>query len=353
MPRLHGPRRAHAVATVSVPAALGRAWPRGPFRAPAQRLCGRGQDRRWALRTARAARGDAGRARGWARTGARTGVSPAAAGLIHGGLESTYLRHGRCWVTSHPSPSPRDWLAVTLPTTATPASPSSLPGCPAARPAVGVQTAGLVSQRSFLLSSPVPRSPVPFLPGEPFSTAFCPPPLSQATHEASAGVPAPPSSPRILQRTATGAPWAQATELGPGRATERSRTQCPQGGESPVDAEAREGGLKQAPPTPPGRREEPGRGRAGRGRGRGRVPDTLLLDPKPALHSCSSSSQASTQAKHKTSFRKGRAGPAPSPAGPAPAPPAPPPSGGGAGRPAQGPAAMGSLPAHTHLGPGR
>lgn len=67
VPRLHGPRRAHAVATVSVPAALGRARPRGPFRAPAQRLCGRGQDRRWALRTARAARGDAGRARGWAR----------------------------------------------------------------------------------------------------------------------------------------------------------------------------------------------------------------------------------------------------------------------------------------------
>lgn len=126
------------------------------------------------------------------RMGARTGVSPAATGLIHGGLESTYLRHGRCWVTSHPSPSPRDWLAVTLPTTATPASPSSLPGCPAARPAVGVQTAGLVSQRSFLLSSPVPRSPVPFLPGEPFSTAFCPPPLSQATHEAQESPPRPP-----------------------------------------------------------------------------------------------------------------------------------------------------------------
>lgn len=185
MPRLHGPRRAHAVATVSVPAALGRARPRRPSRAPAQRLCGRGQDRRWALRTARAQHGGT--------RGARTGVSPATAGLIHGGLESTYLRHGRCWVTSHPSPSPRDWLAVTLPTTATPASPSSLPGCPAARPAVGVQTAGLVSQRSFLLSSPVPRSPVPFLPGEPFSTAFCPPPLSQATHEAQESPPRPPA----------------------------------------------------------------------------------------------------------------------------------------------------------------
>lgn len=103
-----------------------------------------------------------------------------------------------------------------------------------------------------------------------------------------------------------------------------------------MDAEAREGGLKQATPTPPGRREEPGRGRAGRGRGRGRVPDTLLLDPKPALHSCSSSSQASTQAKHKTSFRKGRAGPAPSPAGPAPSPAGPAPKRGWGGAPSSG-----------------
>lgn len=193
------------------------------------------------------------------------------------------------------------------------------------------------------------REPEVLSPLVPCATFSCPLPawgallyglLSPATvpgHARSAGVPAPPpSSPRILPRTSTGAPWAQATELGPGRATERSRTQCPQGGESPVDAEAREGGLKQAAPTPPGRREEPGRGRARRGRGRGRVPDTLLLDPKPALHSCSSSSQASTQAKHKTSFRKGRAGPAPSPAGPAPSPAGPAPKRGWGGAPSSG-----------------
>lgn len=318
VPRLHGPRHAHAVATVSVgpggsgPCAASRTVPR-PCAAAVRSGAGQALG---AQNRARAARGDAGCADGRV---SRHGRSDPRWARIHLPKARKVLGH----VTPVPQPKglARGHLAhhgharVSL-------LPPRLPR--------GTACSGGADGRA--------REPEVLSPLVPCATFSCPLPawgallyglLSPATvpgHARSAGVPAPPSSPRILQRTAKGAPWAQATELGPGRATERSRTQCPQGGESPVDAEAREGGLKQATPTPPGRREEPGRGQAERGRGRGQVPDTLLLDPKPALHSCSSSSQASTQAKHKTSFRKGRAGPAPSPAGPAPSPAGPAPS---------------------------